>query len=403
MGLSTSSLVASRGDCRVCKGPLSLLFDLGYQEVINLGDREPLKAPLTVMRCQSCNLVQLDSTVSKDYLFRSGYNYRSGATQTMRSHLKGIVEDVMKRAPWKRQQIVVDIGSNDNTLLGFYPNEAIKIGFDPAGLQPDPMIPHITVEKDFFSADRFEQVMADFWPDEERQASVITCLSVFYDLDDPDAFLADVKKVLAPDGLFVLQVNDLAQTLRNNAVGDFVHEHLTYWTLETLQRVLRDNDFGVEDYKLGPINGGSVVVYARHLTRKNDVPWAPGEDELDFSGFYDRVMNAAIRTRAYTLGKVVDVLGASTRGATFIQLANIQGRFCVERDDSKIGKTYLGMPIVSESLSFANPPECKVAMIGWFKDEMLAREKAFLDGGGTVILPLPEPRLITKDGERPLP
>jgi NDP-4-keto-2,6-dideoxyhexose 3-C-methyltransferase len=386
--------------CFSCGGSLSQLFDLGSQEVINLGTKAPMKAPLVVMKCDACDLVQLRDVVDRDYLFRD-YYYRSGATATMREHLKGVVEEAMKRVELRERDVWLDIGSNDGTLLGFV--DGWKVGFEPSDVEAPASF---MTYRDFFSESAYRECFPTW------NAKVITCIASFYSVLDPNKFLQDVKRVLAPDGLFVLQVNYLPDTLRNNAVGDFCHEHLCYYSLTTLDRALVKNGLKTVDWSFNDINGGSIRVFAGHFKGDEEPAvrrWSATidkEDDLKLStpepylAFYERVMTRAIRVKAFLLDKVFDVVGASTRGATFLQLTGIKGRFTIERDASKVGRTYLGMPIVSEELANDNPPDVKVLMPTWFKSEILEREKVFLDGGGTILVPLPEPKLITKTGTR---
>ncbi|HKT21237.1 MAG TPA: class I SAM-dependent methyltransferase [Nitrososphaerales archaeon] len=400
------SLVVERTSCRTCGGQLAYLMDLGEQLV--RWDK-PEKAPLVLTKCSRCGLVQLRHTVSRDYLFKEGYPYRSGATQTMRDHLKGIVDDVMKRVELKPTDIVVDIGSNDGTLLGFY-HVGTRVGFEPSELGKETLLGPLWIS-DFFSTPTFQKFIGF-----TKKAKVITAIAMFYDLEDPNAFLQDVKKVLAPDGLFVLQVNYLPDTLKNNAVGDICHEHLEYYTLGTLAQLLERNGFLVDGVSFNSINGGSVRVFARHHeysdTAHNWIQTAleHGETDMDFAAFSLRVSTACAKVKGFLMhakdqNKVVDIMGASTRGGTFLQAAKIDGtvcRFTVERDPSKIGKAYLGTLIVSEDVSTMNPPDYKLVGPYWFLDEILTRETRFVNTGGKLIVPLPTPRIIDKDGEHPL-
>ena len=206
--MSKTVKIARRETCRACDGALEDLIDFGEQYIINFGDKPSEKAPLVLTKCNSCHLVQLRHSVDPEFLFRH-YYYKSGVNSTMRDHLRGIVEDVTKRVTLGRADIVVDIGANDGTLLSFYGEQLSLVGFEPAMDAPDN--PDIWQwRKDFFSAEAYKPIA--------HKAKVITAISMFYDLDNPNAFLQDIKKVLATDGLFVIQMNYLPAMLENNAV-----------------------------------------------------------------------------------------------------------------------------------------------------------------------------------------
>jgi SAM-dependent methyltransferase len=389
-------------------------MDFGVQEVISLGDKEPLKAPLVLVRCEKCDLVQLRHTVDRDYLFKT-YYYRSGATQTMREHLKGVVEDVMKRVKLEKGDLVVDIGANDGTLLSYYPENITTWGFEPANIEKTKDTKGITIWRDFFNPDTFDS----------DKAKVITAVAMFYDEDNPNRFLRYVKEVLAPDGLFLLQVNYLPDTLKNVAVGDFCHEHLCYYSMNTLGQLLGRNGFDIVSAAKNDINGGSVRIFVVHNT-SDSVDIGDSVINRQFADLYqqerdatnpdafksfEKCLNeAAWKVKAFVgaavkSGKVVDILGASTRGATFLQYARIDSslvRFVIERDPSKAGKTYLGMPIVSEETANQKPADYKLIGPYWFLDEIRKREKEFLEQGRGLIVPLPVPLIITKEGVKPL-
>jgi SAM-dependent methyltransferase len=382
-------------------------MDLGVQEVINLGTKEPLNAPLVLTRCEKCSLVQLRHTVNRDYLFKQGYWYRSNATKTMMKHLAEIVLDVENRISLDIDDVVVDIGSNDGTLLHFYPKWTRKVGFEPANIAPAfPPDDNQTTIMDFFSAGSY------FAFKDRKPAKVISCVACFYDLDDPNAFLQDVKKVLAPDGLFVLQVNYWPSTLENNAIGDICHEHLCFYTLKTLTYMLIKNGLGLEDVSFNEINGGSVRLFIRPWLFPVNPPSVVNalldEINLTVEPFIKGVSEAAFKVKAFVgaavkSGKKVDVIGASTRGATFLQYADMIQylRWCIERDASKVGKTYLRLPVMSEDAAFMTPPDFKLVSPTWFLAEIQEREKEFLKQGG-LIVPLPVPMVITREGVKPL-
>ena len=260
-----------------------------------------------------------------------------------------------------------------------------------------------------------------------KRAKVIFCVACFYDLEDPNAFLQDIKKVLAPDGLFVIQMNYLPAMLSGNAVDNISHEHLCYYSLSTLEWLLTNNGFYVSDVSFNSINGGSFRVFAklRHTQESIEVSSETGKaysregwmklDTLEpYKEFATRVQENAYKLRHFLIGavtgytengkkpappKVVYVLGTSTRGSVIMQLSGIQKGltpFAVERDVEKVGKTYVNnIPIISEEQARASPPDYYLVLPYWFISEIAEREKDFLLNGGKFIVPLPEPYVVS--------
>jgi NDP-4-keto-2,6-dideoxyhexose 3-C-methyltransferase len=426
----TSISVQESKECRACKGPLTTLLDLGEQEVVSLGDKERLKAPLRLAKCDDCSLVQLRDSVNQDFLYRH-YYYRSGVTDTMRNHLKGIVDDVMKRVALEAGDVVVDIGANDGTLLNYYPSFVNKIGFEPSRTIEHVVPENVEWVHDYFSAKGFEKANAlnGVQVYGQEKAKVITAIAMFYDLEDPNAFLQDIKKVLAPDGLFVIQMNYLPAMLRDNSVDNICHEHLCYYSLRTLGALLQKNGFLITDVSFSSLNGGSFRVFAEHgrvaISPYNkdaliDATTKELELKLDtlepYKAFASRVQENAYKLRHVLIGAVtgytqagkkpsqpkrVYVLGTSTRGSVLMQLSDINAGltpFAVDRDPQKVGKTYVNnIPIISEEQARASPPDYYLVLPYWFISEIAEREKAFLMNGGKFIVPLPVPYTVSYD------
>ena len=302
----------------------------------------------------------------------------------MRNHLKGIVDDVMKRVILRDWDVVVDIGSSDGTLLRNYPDYVLKVGFEPSNIgMVEPTPPRLKTINSYFGTAPWAGKIT------LPKAKVITAIAMFYDLEDPNAFLQDIKKVLAPDGLFVIQMNYLPAMLANNAVDNISHEHLCYYSLKTLDYLLLKNGLSIQDHSFNPINGGSFRVYVKH-TQPGTIPilgdgpvydaWMKEKalklDTLEpYRAFAQRVQENAYKLRHVLIGAVtgytqagkkpsqpkrVYVLGTSTRGSVLMQLSDINAGltpFAVDRDPEKVGKTYVNnIPIISEEQARASPP-----------------------------------------------
>src|SRR3990172_8922651 len=193
--------------CRLCGSPaLEDVFSLGEQYVNDFVPRERIgtgiRAPLDLVLCRQCSLLQLRHTAPQEILYSRHYWYRSGVTDTMRRALKDITRSIEQIVRLEEHDIVLDIGANDGTLLEAYQSKEVRrVGCEPANNLVD-LLRKVTpfVLHDFWNAEGFDRM----FPGEK--AKVITAIGMFYDMEDPNQFIADAAKVLAEDGIFVAQL-----------------------------------------------------------------------------------------------------------------------------------------------------------------------------------------------------
>lgn len=389
--------------CRSCKGGLTEVLDLGEQRLSDFrdDDQRPPAFPLTLMFCNGCGLAQLSETVPRELMYHERYGFKSGVNDTIRADLQDIVESTLQKI---KPRSWIDIASNDGTLLSFVPAGIYRVGVDP-------------VAKYCHEAEQHADKIASGYFDPsllQEQFDVVTSISVFYDLDDPNEFVAGVKSVLADEGVWVVQQNYLADTLRLNAVDNVCHEHVTYFSLIALEKLLRRHGLEVFDIALSTVNGGCIRTYiARKGVREvaPQVGWQIKHElgqglhtDAPFRGWAERIRSRLDELRALVdganeRGERVAIYGASTRGGTIWQAAGFTARdFCyaVERNPEKVGKTMssLGVPVVSEEHARADRPDYMLVSIWFFRDEIVAREADYLAAGGKLIFPLPEVEVV---------
>jgi len=424
----TPSVIHERTTCRSCgQESFRPVLSLGQQFVstfLRSEEMTPLRSPLELVLCSpeggGCGLLQLRHTVAASVLYRN-YWYRSGVNHTMREALADIVQNAERLVPLLPGDMVVDIGSNDGTLLRSYATAGLRrIGFEPAtNLVPYAQERGTVTVNDFFSYERFHAIFGD------ARAKIITSIAMFYDLEDPNAFVADVGTCLHPDGVWIIQMSYLPRMLQQNAFDNICHEHLQYYALGSLRTLLERHHFRVIDVSLNDVNGGSFRIFVTH--RDADVAAPPGAavrlkdlEELEarlnladrtvYEAFAQRVEDVRTRLTAFirvevARGKVVDVYGASTKGNTLLQyfgLASTLIRAAADRNPEKWGKRTVGtnIPIVSEEESRENPPDYFLVLPWHFLAEFQERERPFLERGGAFLVPLPEFRIVTATGAR---
>lgn len=373
--------------------------------------------PLDLLVCEQCGLAQLGVAVPKDLLYGEDYGYRSGISETIRGDLAEIVEQAQRVRPLSINEIVLDIGCNDGTLLDFYPRHVQRVGFDLLGkLEPEATAKGIRFINEAFNANAFRKQLGG-----DGKAAIITAISMFYDLEDPNEFLRDILEILKDDGILVVQQNYLVTMIENNAFDNICHEHLEYYSLSTMQALLARHDLTIFDASLNDINGGSIRTL---ICRKGSRPISPRATTLAtsepnlltkeyYQAFFDRCEQIKARVRGFIEGEVlagkrVYALGASTRGNTLLQYFGLGPSLigaAMERNPEKFGKVIasVGIPIVSEDEGRRQSPDYFLVLPWHFKEQIVQREAAYLAGGGKLLFPLPHPVVVSREGEMALP
>jgi NDP-4-keto-2,6-dideoxyhexose 3-C-methyltransferase len=329
----------------------------------------------------------------------------------MRKALENIVVKASQIAQPEDNDIVMDIGCNDGTLLRSYKTPGLKlVGFEPAkNLVAEAREGTTFVFNDFFGYDLFQQKFPD------SKAKIVTSIAMFYDLDKPDSFVADVVKCLDTHGVWVIQQNYLCSMLQQNGFDNVGHEHLTYYSLETMSQLLNGHDLEIFDVEKNDVNGGSFRTY---IARKGQFPVRESVEGMrgfekklfsmtpsPYSTFAKNVRKVRSRLRKFITeqtktGRKVYVYGASTRGNTILQYCKLDHRLIKKATDAnpeKWGRKTPGtdIPIVSKDEARRDRPDFFLVLPHHFLAEIVREERGYLESGGTFIVPLPEFRTIT--------
>ena len=247
-------------------------------------------------------------------------------------------------------------------------------------------------------------------------AKVVTSIAMFYDLEDPVAFAREVESILAPDGIWHFEQSYMPSMLRMTSYDTICHEHLEFYSLSIVKRILDMADLKIVDVQMNAVNGGSFAVTAakRSSTIKTNeavVHWLlEQEDRMGlhtprpYREFEDRVYRHRedLRRLLKALvsdGKRIVGYGASTKGNVVLQFCGITDKeVCaiaeVNPDKFEAFTPGSGIPIVSESDARAMKPDYFLVLPWHFKEGIVRREQAFLDGGGKMIFPFPEIEII---------
>lgn len=432
--VSTAPAVEERTACRVCgRAGLVSVMDFGEQCIagafLKPGDRreDEKPYPLELVRCdrsadsEACGLIQLRHSVRGDLLYDS-YWYRSGINRTMTENLHEIARQAHDLVDGlSESDLVIDIGCNDGTLLDGYadlaPDGVTYLGIDPSDVTRYAIAKGYDVINDFFSGAAVDQHSPG------RKAKIITSIAMFYDLEDPGAFVRDIASVLTDDGVWVSEFSYMPTMLAVNSFDTVCHEHLEYYSLAVIERVFASAGLQVLRVELNDVNGGSIRLFAGHegqravrdehkatLDRMRD---HERELKIDTAAPYDefRARSEKVRDDLIRLlneiksaGKTVHVYGASTKGNTTLQYAGIDNTLvacAADRNPDKWGSETIGthIPIVSEDESRSANPDYYLVLPWHFLDEMIEREADFFKRGGRFIVPFPDVHVIDGSGE----
>lgn len=411
--------VKTRVTCRSCEcEKLVDVLNCGNPFVSNFADVPEAanwpRVPLELVLCTNCTLLQLRHTTPSDWLYRH-YWYKSGVNGAMRAALADITHKAAEFVGLRSGDKVLDIGCNDGTLLRSYETTGVeRTGFEPAE--------NLAREA---SADTSCRIINDFFsavPLAGEQFRIITSIAMFYDLEDPNKFVADAASLLAEDGVWIIEMHYLVLTLARSAFDAVCHEHLEYYSLRSLEPLFARHGLEVADVETNEVNGGSFRIYVVHRgsesarvferwgrveSTRTDERRLALEQASTYQEFGRRVHKIGDRLRTFlqkerARGKEIFAYGASTKGNTLLQVFGLDQkliRAAAERNPEKWGKYTVGswIPIVSEAEARAHADYFLV--LPWhFLADMRNREREFLEGGGKLIVPLPDPRVIDSTG-----
>jgi len=398
-------------NCRNCKSfNLLNLFSLGKisftgkfakNKKINIK-----KTPLDLIMCKKCKLVQLKHDQNLKYLYGPDYGYRTGINRTMKEHVKKVASILEKKTDLNRGDYILDIASNDGTLLNSYKRKYFTFGVDPLVNKYKTNYKNINFKvSSFFSRDKILKIT-------KKKFKIITALAVFYDLENPNNFLRDLEKILEKDGIILIEFADILSMIKYNMFDAICHEHLMYLSSKIIFEISKKNKLRVFDVKFNDINGGSTQYFIckKHAKYKNNTKVLKEAlkkesrfklDEIEtYKKFFKKIKNIKL-----SLKKIIDKIksnnqsihayGASTKGNVLLQYFNI-GRehidFVADRNPKKFNYYTPGtkIKIISEKKSRKISPNYYLVLPWHFRKEILKREKSTIKKGSKFIFPLPK-------------
>lgn len=395
--------------CRVCDHTqFSLGIDLGdhplslhFLKEEQMG-KEPFY-PLRVVVCEKCSTAQLDYTVKKEVMY-SDHTYLSGITKSLAAHFEKTAQSVDQRFfANKKKKSVLDIGSNDGTQLKAYQ----KLGYEVLGVEAAKGIAAIANENQvptvhaFFNLETADRIGKTF--------DVFNAAGVFFHLEELHSVTAAIQKYLAKDGVFVVQFLYMKSIMENKAFDQIYHEHLLYYTLKTLDRLLERHGLALFDAEFSSIHGGTILGYVGHkgaraptdrllqLKREEELS---GCNELSAYRIFSQEIqtlkkeNIAFLESRKKQGKRIFGMGAPVKGNTLLNYFGVGKNLLdclVEKNELRRGLFSPGMHLPIYIEKEIAPPDVYYVLAWNFKKEILENNRHLIEKGVEFYFPI-EPK-----------
>lgn len=401
--------------CQICNSKkITPFYSFGYHPTVNdFAITNALNPnvnyfPLDLLICRNCELVQLNVIINSKTIFPDNYAYRSGTTKVLIENFHDLKKDIIKRKILNKRDLVIDIGSNDGTLLDNFKNNAVILGIEPTNVSKIANKKGIKTLKKPFNYNLSKSIVKKY-----GKAKLITATNVFAHIEDIHSVMKAIKTLLKKSGLFVSESHyffDLIKTLQYDTV---YHEHLRYYSLRSLSKLFDLYNMEIIDVKKIKTHGGSIRVYTSYKgmykVSNNVKKLLKNESKgIDLQKlikkFVSRVNLSKLKINNILIqkklkGKKIVGISAPSRSSTLINFLgldhNIIDYICEIDGSLKIGKNIPGtqIPVVNEKILFKDQPDFAIIFSWHIYNELInkIKKKGFK---GKFIIPLPEPKII---------
>lgn len=379
--------------CQICgSGDLDELLDMGDQPLAeHYGNENKLLRsasrktyPLVLIQCTNCSLIQLRNSIDQRIVFPPGHPYSTGNSAVLREHYRKLTHELGENL--QSDDVVVDIGANDGTLLSCFDTSICRVAVEPTDQALKCVDKGIVTYQEFFTHDTAMAIKRDLG----RTARVITATNVLAHIPDPHDFLRGVRALLHPDGVFITENHHVDSVLRGLQIDTIYHEHLRYFSVETLGYLLAKHKLTITEVRSIPTHGGSFRTYAR--------------PQRDFRLFQNDAYTATLGLREIlkkiqARGEIVYGIGATTRATPLMHYAKIAPYIkyvCEVPESEKIGMLMPGtsIPIVEDQRLLEDNPS-HALLFSWHMKDHIVPKLRQAGYTGKIIIPLPK---VTIDG-----
>lgn len=405
--------------CKNCKTKnLRKIIKIGKQPISSVFNEKrknnSKKYSLDVYKCKKCGLVQFSKLPPLEDMYGQTYGYRTSLSPFMISHMKRKFSIIESKKLLKRNSRILDIGSNDGTFLNFFRKKKIeRYAIDPSAekfkVYYDKKINLII---DYFSKKKIDNYF-NSKNISSKKFNLITSFAMFYDIENPNSFCKDIFNLLENDGMWIAEFSYFPLLLKNLTYDQICHEHVTYYTLTTFEKIVKKNGMKIIDISFNEINGGSIEVvcskkqskYKSKIEKINSI--LDDERLIDdeaYKRFNKRINNVKNNLNLFlkNLGKKKVIgYGASTKGNIVLNHCKITAKhlpFICDANPYKFNKYTPGsnIKIISKELMRKKNPDYLLVLIWSFRTEVIKQELKYIKKGGKLIFHLPIFHIVDK-------
>ncbi len=401
--------------CQVCANEkLESIIFLGYLPPVNtmnpVGEKphEQPSYPAELLYCPECHLVQLGLIVNPKILFSASYPYTSSITKVLRDNFAELYQECMALYPLNKEDLVIDIGSNDGNLLVNFKENHRVLGITPEDVGKIAIERGIPTILDYFTRGVALKVKREY-----GTARLVTATNVFAHIDRVNEIVGSVLELLTPNGIFVVEAQYLLAQIETAQYDNIYHEHLRYYSLHSLKYLFEKHGMAIIHARRIPTHGGSIRIYVARRGTQNirDTVFALLAEEKEqvtkkesLLEFKKRIIFSKLELNALLAaikknGKRVYGIGSPSRAITLINYVGIDDGIidCVLElpNSHKIGKYIPGtlIPVVAEDRLATDQPDYAI-LFSWHIAEELAPKLRAKGFKGDFIVPLPKPRIL---------
>jgi NDP-4-keto-2,6-dideoxyhexose 3-C-methyltransferase len=409
------SLTVEVEKCFICSGEdLVEILDLGNQPMSGIfpleTEENPVSSPLILMQCKSisfkaetCGNIQLKHKANFSNMYGLNYGYNSSLSPLMLEHLGKIAENARKHIAIKETDFILDIGCNDGSFLNLFKAQTKNlVGVDPSSAKFEDITPvEANIFVDYFPSTKIFEFM------DGRKFKMISSIAMFYDLDKPFEFMQALHDSLEDNGLWIVELSEFGEFLKNLSFDQICHEHLLYIDANLLINMSSKIGFELLEVTFSEINGGSACYYFRKCKPNTEVTCYSSATSKQIDKLKFRVEQNKSEVMNYLKmlnqqGKSVFGYGASTKGNVLANFYGLDKGLMQRVSDTnpfKWGRVTPGprIPIISHEEMRNSPPDYLFVFIWHLRSEVLKNEKHFIENGGKLIIPLPRLHVIDRD------
>ena len=399
-------------ECKNCKSnSLEKIVKIGKQPLSGFfysrKKTKLKKFSLDLYKCSKCNLVQLNNLIDIKKMYGEHYGYRTSLSKMMISHLKEKIQRLKKLRLIKKNDNILDIGSNDASFLKLLGKNYNLYGIDPSAKKFKRDYKGIKLITNFFSKKNISKNIKN----KDIKFDLISSFAIFYDVD-PNKFCKDIELLLADNGIWICEFSYLPLMLKNLTFDQICHEHIMYYTFTVFEEILLKNNLKVLDIKINEINGGSIeAIITKNKSDRISNFKLIKKFKLDekkitkntYKKFSRRIKKIKSDLNSFiNKNHPIAGYGASTKGNIVLNYSNLDSKkidYICDANKKKYGRFTPGtnIKIISKEKMRILNPKYLLVLIWSFRSEIIKQELSYLKKGGSLIFHLPKFHIINKD------